>query len=179
MIVRDESSWSIISNMNEDLLKIMSRWSERRKPIGPFVTHIGYTEVPWRIILGTNCISGPMVPGPFVQDIPWWADSQMHYSLCRGGILERNGEFSSLLSQSQADFTPPPPPEQKWVENLKLVCNVNIVYGNFKSENSQAYDQKPQRNCAFMNSASGKSHCRKIRSLRRVDPTNETSSLIF
>ncbi len=25
---------------------------------------------------------------------------------------------------------------------LKLVCNVNIVYGNLKSENSQEYDQK-------------------------------------
>ncbi len=38
---------------------------------------------------------------------------------------------------------------------LKLFCNVNIVYGNLKSENSQDYAQKPQRNCTFMNSASG------------------------
>jgi hypothetical protein len=38
---------------------------------------------------------------------------------------------------------------------LKLVCNVNIVYGNLKSENSQDYTQKPQRNCMFVNSASG------------------------
>jgi hypothetical protein len=37
---------------------------------------------------------------------------------------------------------------------LKLVCNVNIVYGNLKSENSQDYAQKPQRNCTFWNSAS-------------------------
>jgi hypothetical protein len=37
---------------------------------------------------------------------------------------------------------------------LKLVCNVNIVYGNIKSENSQDYAQKPQRNCTFTNSAS-------------------------
>jgi hypothetical protein len=31
---------------------------------------------------------------------------------------------------------------------LKLVCNVNIVYGNLKSEDSQDYAQKsnPQRN---------------------------------
>jgi hypothetical protein len=28
-------------------------------------------------------------------------------------------------------------------------------YRNFKSENSQDYGQKPQRNCRFMNSASG------------------------
>jgi hypothetical protein len=38
---------------------------------------------------------------------------------------------------------------------LKLVCNVNIVYGDLKSENSQDYAHKPQRNCMFMNSASG------------------------
>ncbi len=28
---------------------------------------------------------------------------------------------------------------------LKLVCKVNILYGNLKSENSQDYDQKPRR----------------------------------
>jgi hypothetical protein len=38
---------------------------------------------------------------------------------------------------------------------LRLVCNVNIVYGNLKSENSQDYVQKPERNYTFMNSASG------------------------
>jgi hypothetical protein len=49
---------------------------------------------------------------------------------------------------------PPPPPEQKWFETgLKLVCKVNIVYVNLKSENSQDYSQKPQRICTFMNSA--------------------------
>ncbi len=37
---------------------------------------------------------------------------------------------------------------------LKLVCNVNMVYGHRKSENSQDYTQRSQRNCAFMNSAS-------------------------
>jgi hypothetical protein len=31
---------------------------------------------------------------------------------------------------------------------------VNIAYGNLQSENSQDYAQKPQRNCALMNSAS-------------------------
>ncbi len=34
----------------------------------------------------------------------------------------------------------------------KLVCNVNIAFGNIKSENSQDYAQKPQRNCTSMNS---------------------------
>jgi hypothetical protein len=37
----------------------------------------------------------------------------------------------------------------------KLVCNVNIVYRNLKSENFQDYAKKPQRNCTFMNLASG------------------------
>ncbi len=47
--------------------------------------------------------------------------------------------------------TRPPPPCKS---GLKLVCNVNIVYGNLKSENSQAYAQKPQWNCMFINSTS-------------------------
>ncbi len=38
---------------------------------------------------------------------------------------------------------------------LKLVSNVNIVYGNLNPENSQEYAQKPQRHCTFMNSTSG------------------------
>ncbi len=45
-----------------------------------------------------------------------------------------------------------PPPLSK--SGLKLVCNVQTVYGNFKSEYSQDYAQKPQRNYMFMNSAS-------------------------
>jgi hypothetical protein len=51
------------------------------------------------------------------------------------------------------DLTPTPPPPSK--SGLKLVCNVNIVYGNLKSENSQDFAQKPQQNCTFMNSTSG------------------------
>ncbi len=47
--------------------------------------------------------------------------------------------YSCLLT----DFIPLPPSlEQKRFETL---CNVNIVYGNLKSENSQNYAQKPQR----------------------------------
>ncbi len=38
---------------------------------------------------------------------------------------------------------------------MKLVCNVNIVYRNQKHVNFQDYAQKPQRNCTFMNLASG------------------------
>jgi hypothetical protein len=36
------------------------------------------------------------------------------------------------------DFTPTPLPPPSKI-GLKLVCNVNIVYGNLKSENSQDY----------------------------------------
>jgi hypothetical protein len=43
--------------------------------------------------------------------------------------------FLPCYSQSLLHgFYPPPPPSKS---GLKLVCNVNIVYGNFKSENSQ------------------------------------------
>jgi hypothetical protein len=34
------------------------------------------------------------------------------------------------------------------------VCNVNIVYGNIKSQNSKDYAQTHKRNFTFMNSAS-------------------------
>ncbi len=51
-------------------------------------------------------------------------------------------------------FDPPPPLPPQGKSGLKLVCNVNIVYRNLKSENSQDYAQKPQRNCTFMNSTS-------------------------
>ncbi len=62
--------------------------------------------------------------------------------------------FPSCYSQSPliTDF-PLPPPLSK--SGLKLVCNVNIVNGKFKFENSQDYAQKPQQNFTFMNSASG------------------------
>ncbi len=56
-------------------------------------------------------------------------------------VTSTNGFYSpsSLLSKS----------------GLNLVGNVNNVHRNLKSENSQDYAQKPQRNCKFMNSASG------------------------
>jgi hypothetical protein len=60
--------------------------------------------------------------------------------------------FTPCYSQSPLLSIPPPPFSKS---GLKLVCYVNIVYGNLKSENSQDYTQKPQRNCTFMNSTSG------------------------
>jgi hypothetical protein len=62
-----------------------------------------------------------------------------------GRILGRNWDkslksFPPCYSKSplMMDFTPPPPLRKN---GLKLVCNVNIVYGNLKSENSQDYAQ--------------------------------------
>jgi hypothetical protein len=60
--------------------------------------------------------------------------------LTRGRILGRNWvislkSFPPCCSQSPLlmYFTPPPPPPSK--SGLQLVCNVNIVYENLKSEN--------------------------------------------
>ncbi len=48
---------------------------------------------------------------------------------------------SFLNSGTLIVITPPLPPLSK--RGLTLVCNINIVYGNVKSENSQDYAQKP------------------------------------
>ncbi len=64
------------------------------------------------------------------------------YTLSRGRIVGRNWDkshkSSSLLFTVTSTnlFYPFHPLEQKW---LKLVCNVNIVHGNLKSEKSQDY----------------------------------------
>ncbi len=39
-----------------------------------------------------------------------------------------------------------------WYCGLKQVFNVNIVFGNLESENSQDYAQKPQQNCKIVRS---------------------------
>ncbi len=77
----------------------------------------------------------------------------------RGQILGRNLDkflrvFPPCYSQSPllTDFNLSPSPLSKC--RWKLVCNANIVHRNYKSENSQDYAQRPQRNCTFMNSAS-------------------------
>jgi hypothetical protein len=90
---------------------------------------------------------------PFPTIIQW----QRHKRFVRGRILGRNWNkslksFSPCYSRSPLLQILLPPPLSKGC--LKLVCNV-IVYGNLKSENSQDYAQKPQRNCTLMNSASG------------------------
>jgi hypothetical protein len=64
-------------------------------------------------------------------------------------------EFTTLLhvftvTSTNGYYSAPPSKS-----NLKLVCNINIVYGSLKFENSQDYAQKPRRKCMFMNSVSG------------------------
>ncbi len=56
-------------------------------------------------------------------------------------------------------YSPPPTPSALSKCGLKLVWTVNIVYGNLKFENSQDFAQKSQRNCTFLNSASGFFSC--------------------
>jgi hypothetical protein len=50
-------------------------------------------------------------------------------------------------------------PEKEYINGIAFAVYVNIVYGKLKSENSQAYAQKPQQNCPFMNGPSGPYHC--------------------
>jgi hypothetical protein len=67
--------------------------------------------------------------------------------------------FKSLppftVTSNNGFYSPPPTPHLEQ-SGLKLVCNVNIVFGNLKSENSQNYALKPQQN-SFINSASDNS----------------------
>jgi hypothetical protein len=79
----------------------------------------------------------------------------------RGRILRQNPDknlknFPTCYSQSPLLRILPPSPLAHFRRNgLKVVCHVYIVYESIKSKNSQDYGQKPQRNCTFMNSASG------------------------
>ncbi len=67
---------------------------------------------------------------------------------------QKSSEFSSLLfTVTSNNWFYSLPSLSK--SGLKLVCNVNIVHGNLKSQNSQDHVQKLQRNCTFINSASG------------------------
>jgi hypothetical protein len=81
----------------------------------------------------------------------------------RGRILRRNLDkslksFPPCYSQSPLlTDIPPPPPLSK--SGLKLVHNVNNVYGNLKSD--QDYAQKTQRHSTFMSTAPGCAHAQK------------------
>ncbi len=90
---------------------------------------------------GGQLIADPPVPNPEAEflDLIWTKVLRVYLLAC-------------LQSPLPTESTLPPPPPTK--SGLKLVYNENFVYGNLKSESSQDYGQKPQRNCMFMNSAS-------------------------
>ncbi len=69
-------------------------------------------------------------------------------------VPPKNNYILQFLKQRVINSYYSPLPPTPSVSGLKLVCNINIVYGNLKSENSQDNAQKPQQNCTFMNSAS-------------------------
>jgi hypothetical protein len=64
------------------------------------------------------------------------------------GTKEEFSPFLFTVTSTNRFYSSPPLSKS----GLKLVCNVSIVYGNLKSENSQDYAQKHQLNCT--NSAS-------------------------
>jgi hypothetical protein len=79
-------------------------------------------------------------------------------------VRSKEAEFLDVIGKKSksfpllTDFTPLPSLSKN---GLKLVCNVNILYGNLKPENSQDDAQETQRNCTFMNSAWGLIHALK------------------
>ena len=97
-----------------------------------------------------------------VGGLLWGWGRGFHFSFYIYALLPEaeflNVKRTEVLKLSSLPFTVtsfngffPPPLEQN---GLKLGCNVKIVYGNLKSENSQDYAQKPLQNCTLMNSAS-------------------------
>ncbi len=80
-----------------------------------------------------------------------WRRSMLSYPRSRSRILGRNWDKICYSQSPLLRILPPPPrPGTKLV--LNWFFNINIVYGNIKSKNSQDYAQIPQRNCMFMNS---------------------------
>jgi hypothetical protein len=106
-------------------------WTARRKTF----TSIGCTPTPFHPITNTHKVA-VYAPAERTEALPLFIST---LPIC------------TLWSLLLKDFTPLPLSKS----GLKLACNVNIVYGNLKPEDSQDNAQKPQRNCTFMNSASG------------------------
>ncbi len=132
-----------------------------------------YAGVYWTNIYSTYCIGiytrcwkfptlglmtpqcpPPLPPTPGISRIHWGHVWHVRNVLTRGRIHGRRWDkvlrvfLHAIHSHLNGFYSP-------WSKSgLKLVCNVNIVYGNLKSENPQDYAQKLQRNCIFMNSAS-------------------------
>ncbi len=102
-------------------------------------------------------------PAPHIACYSHKVCCHSHLALSRGRILGRNWDKSLksfppcyCTGTSTNGFYPPPPPHPPppSKSGLKLICNVNIVYLNLRSETSQDCAKKPQRNSTFMNSTS-------------------------
>jgi hypothetical protein len=107
---------------------------------------------------GWACTPHPHQPGLILPSSPNVCQKAAVASLCTPWEPQRRLQKTKVLgvfllaihsTPTNGFYAPPPPPLEQTV-----VCNVNIVYGNLKSENSPVYAQKPQQNCTFMNSAS-------------------------
>ncbi len=64
-------------------------------------------------------------------------------------VMHPEAEFLDVIGTKVLRVFPPCFSQSRFLflrgkGGLKLVCNVNIVYGNFRSENSQDYGQKHQ-----------------------------------
>ncbi len=77
----------------------------------------------------------------------------------RGRILERDWDKVFLLAIHSHLYLPPPP-QKKWFETGLQCKHWREI---LKSENSQNYAQKTQRNCTFMNCASALQLCGKAK----------------
>jgi hypothetical protein len=93
--------------------------------------------------------------GAFIFSLPCQELSSLHRTEAEFSDVIGTKVFLLAIHSHLYSQVLPPPPHPPSRSGLKLVCNVNIVYGNLKSESSQDNAQKPQRNCTFMNSASG------------------------
>ncbi len=85
----------------------------------------------------------------FVEWAEWRTSTEAEFLNVIGTKVTR-----AFLLVIHSNGSPPPRPVSK--SGLKLVCNVRtLCTENLSLRAIQDYAQKPQRNCAFMNSASG------------------------
>ncbi len=85
----------------------------------------------------------PVISSPFPCSFGYFSYSEAEFLDVIGTKVLRAFLLAFNSHLYLTDSTPSPPLRKS---GLKLVCNVNIVYGNLESENSPDYAQKPQRN---------------------------------
>ncbi len=134
----------------KDTLKIvnMSRkksFLKENRPVNKTIyniTTLDFAKVTANVNIGTVYVQDSSLQ--WVAVGLWWSSSLKFFPLYRGRILGRNWDKS--LQSFPPCYSQLPLLTDLSKSGLKLVCNVNIVYGNLKSEKSQDYAQKPQRN---------------------------------